>query len=71
MNYGQNNFNKIWWTNHKKSNRNLFINILTENIKNSLRDYEIKLTKNRVRMFIEIQNEEHFDQVINKFTYKD
>ena len=40
----------------KKSNRNLFINILTENIKNSLRDYAIKLTKNRVRMFIETEN---------------
>ena len=52
----------------KKSNRNLFINILTENIKNSLRDYAIKLTKNRVRMFIEVQNEEHFDKVINKLS---
>lgn len=50
----------------KKTNRNLFINILTENIKNSLKDFNIKLTKNRVRMFIEPQNENDFDKIIEK-----
>ena len=52
----------------KKANRNLFINILTENIKNSLKEYEIKLTKNRVRMFIEVLNEKDFDIIIDKLT---
>lgn len=52
----------------KKSNRNLFINILTQNIKESLKDYNIKLTKNRVRMFIEVLNEDEFDKIINKLT---
>ena len=52
----------------KKENRNLFINILTENIKESLKNYQIKLTKNRVRMFIEVLNEENFDEIINKLT---
>lgn len=37
----------------KKANRNLFINILYENIKNSLKNYQVKIIKNRVRMFIE------------------
>lgn len=52
----------------KKANRNLFINILTQNIKNSLKNFNIKLTKNRVRMFIEVQDEEDFDKIINKLT---
>lgn len=50
----------------KKANRNLFINILTENIKNSLKEFDIKLSKNRVRMFIEPQNEKDFDKIIEK-----
>ena len=52
----------------KKANRNLFINILTQNIKESLKDYNIKLTKNRVRMFISVLNENEFDEIINKLT---
>ena len=36
----------------KKSNRNFFINTLEKNIKNILKNYEIKIIKDRVRMFI-------------------
>lgn len=50
----------------KKANRNLFINILAQNIKNSLKNYKIKLTKNRVRMFIEVEDDNEFDEVVNK-----
>ena len=50
----------------KKANRNLFINILTQNIKNSLKNYKIKLTKNRVRMFIEIENDNKLEEIIEK-----
>ena len=37
----------------KKANRNLFINTLYMNVKESLKDFEVKIDKNRVRMFIE------------------
>ena len=50
----------------KKTNRNLFINTLANNIKESLKDYDIKLTKNRVRMFIEVNKEKDFNNVIEK-----
>lgn len=36
----------------KKANRNTFINLLTNNIKNVLKNYEIKIEKDRVRMYI-------------------
>ena len=49
----------------KKDNRNLFINILNENIKKALNGLDFKIIKNRVRMFIEI-NENDFDLVISK-----
>ncbi len=49
----------------KKDNRNLFINILNENIKKTLNGVDFKIIKNRVRMFIEI-NENDFDLVISK-----
>ena len=52
----------------KKANRNLFINKLNENIKESLKDFNIKITKNRVRMFIEVQNDNEFEIIINKLT---
>ncbi len=51
----------------KKANRNVFIKILTENIQKSLKDYEIKINKNRVRMFIEVLDN-NFDEIINKLT---
>ena len=50
----------------KKANRNLFINTLTNNIQEALHNYEIKINKNRVRMFIEVSNEKDFDSIINK-----
>ena len=50
----------------KKTNRNLFINTLANNIKEFLKDYDIKLTKNRVRMFIEVNKEKDFNNVIEK-----
>ena len=37
----------------KKDNRKLFINILYNNIKRALENYNVKIIKNRVRMFIE------------------
>lgn len=52
----------------KKANRNLFINILTQNIKNSLKNFDIKITKNRVRMFIEISQDKDLEPIINKLT---
>ena len=42
----------------KKANRNLFINTLHMNIKESLKDYDVKIDKNRVRMFIEPKNDD-------------
>lgn len=38
----------------KKDNRNLFINLLYDNITKSLKNFHYKIVKNRVRMFIEI-----------------
>ena len=50
----------------KKANRNLFINTLTMNIKDALKDYDVKIDKTRVRMFIEPTKEEEFDIIVNK-----
>ena len=47
----------------KKANRNYFINLLYENVKESLKKYDVKISKNRVRMFIEV-NDNHFNEVI-------
>jgi thiamine biosynthesis protein ThiI len=52
----------------KKANRNLFVNILAQNIKDSLKGFNIKLQKNRVRMFIEVLEDDKFDEVIKKLT---
>lgn len=38
----------------KKANRNIFINLLTKNIKYMLRNYEVRIHKDRVRMYIEV-----------------
>ena len=48
----------------KKANRNLFINRIYENMKQSLANYDIKINKNRVRMFIEPGNE-NIDEIID------
>ena len=50
----------------KKQNRNLFINILENNIKNSLKEEKIKIIKNRVRMFIEVEEETKYIPIIKK-----
>ena len=50
----------------KKQNRNEFIEILANNIKKTLIDENIKLTKNRVRMFIEIEDEERINYIVEK-----
>ena len=47
----------------KKANRNYFINLLYENVKDSLKNYDVKISKNRVRMFIEVKDN-HFNEVI-------
>jgi len=52
----------------KKSNRNLFINTLYNNMKESLKDFDIKIVKNRVRMFIEVTNDNDLDTITNKLT---
>ena len=48
----------------KKANRNLFINKIYENMKLALENYNIKITKNRVRMFVEPGNE-NIDEIVN------
>ena len=50
----------------KKQNRSQFIEILTRNIKESLVDENINIIKNRVRMFIEVIDEDRFDYFIQK-----
>ena len=50
----------------KKANRNLFINTLYMNVKESLKDFEVKIDKNRVRMFIEPINDNDFENIVNK-----
>ena len=50
----------------KKANRNLFINTLAKNIEKSLENYDFKLTKNRVRMFIELYDESKEEEIISK-----
>jgi len=52
----------------KKENRNMFINILYENIKNSLKGIDYKITKNRVRMFITPKSDYDYELIINKLT---
>ena len=47
----------------KGANRNLFINILYNNIKKALENYDVRIIKNRVRMFIE--TEDNLDEIVN------
>lgn len=49
----------------KKANRKLFINIMYQNIVNMLKDYDVYINKNRVRMFITVNNDNEFDDVVN------
>jgi len=48
----------------KKANRNLFINRIYENMKLALEDYDIEISKNRVRMFINPKNED-IEEIVN------
>lgn len=50
----------------KKDNRSLFINILYENITKALQNFNVKITKNRVRMFIE--TDENIEEIIQILT---
>ena len=47
----------------KSGNRNLFINILYNNIKKALEGYNVKIIKNRVRMFIE--TEDNIEEIVD------
>ena len=49
----------------KKDNRKMFIKLLANNIKNLLKDFDFNLTFDRVRMYVEV-NEEDLEKVINK-----
>ena len=48
----------------KKANRNLFINIITDNIRASLSNDDVNIEKNRVRMFI-TTSPSSFDEVLS------
>jgi len=48
----------------KKANRNLFINRIYENMKLALTNYDINISKNRVRMFIDPKNE-NIDEIVD------
>lgn len=47
----------------KKANRNLFINKIYDNMREALSNYDVKITKNRVRMFVSTKDEQ-IDEVI-------
>lgn len=47
----------------KKANRNLFINILCDNVKAALKNYHVNIIKNRVRMFIE--TDENINEIVD------
>ena len=42
----------------KKANRNFFINTLYNNVKNKLINYDVKISKDRARMYIEFRDNE-------------
>ena len=48
----------------KKANRNLFISKIYEQMKELLANYNVKITKNRVRMFVEVSDDE-IDAIVN------
>lgn len=52
----------------KKANRNLFINTLYMNVKDALRDFDVKINKNRVRMFIEPADDTEFEAICEKLS---
>ncbi len=42
----------------KKGNRNFFINTLYNNVRNKLKNFDVKISKDRARMYIEFKDEE-------------
>ena len=48
----------------KKANRNLFISKIYEQMKELLVNYDVKIIKNRVRMFLEVDDNE-LEEVVN------
>lgn len=52
----------------KKGNRNFFIKTLYDNVKNKLKNYDVKISKDRSRMYIEFNDSEldKIKSVINK-----
>ncbi len=52
----------------KKANRKVFINMLAKNIQMQLRNYEIKIQKDRVRMYIEVE-ERYIKEVAEILTH--
>ncbi len=49
----------------KKANRNVFVSLLSKNIKNMLKDYDVVIHKDRVRMYIEVKDDK-FEEVVSK-----
>lgn len=49
----------------KKANRNVFVNLLTKNIKYMLRNFQVRIHKDRVRMYIEVLDGK-FDEVVEE-----
>ena len=49
----------------KKDNRNLFINKIYENLSLALSNYDITITKNRVRMFIDPKDND-IDEILEQ-----
>ena len=47
----------------KGDNRNLFISKIHEQMKELLVNYDVKITRNRVRMFIEVSDKDILDVV--------
>ena len=47
----------------KKQNRNLIINYLYNNIKEKLKKYDVRIIKNRVRMYIETND--NIDEIVD------
>ena len=50
----------------KKANRRFFVNTLSDNIKRLLKDENIKITQNNVRMFIECEDAKKISQKLKK-----
>lgn len=49
----------------KKANRNVFVNMLTKNIALLLKNFDVKIKKDRVRMYIEVLDG-RFDEVVEQ-----